>query len=90
MVDLSDEITMELDEASRKIDLALKLVDFKILDITGKRLNVIISKYADEITKAPDLRDKALAVYRKLDNAKRELVKIRRQQKREETNNHIQ
>ena len=77
-------INTKLAITAKGIDLAVRLVDFIMLDTMEKRLNMIITKYANELIEYPQLRDSALALYRKLDNAKRQVVKLRKQQKRSE------
>ena len=81
MLDLNNEINTRLAITGKGIDLAVRLCDFIMLDTMEKRLNMIISKYANELIKYPELIDSALALYRKLDNAKRQLVLIRKQRK---------
>ena len=81
MLDLVDEINTRLAITGKGIDLAVRLGDFIMLDTMEKRLNMIISKYANDLIKYPELRDSALRLYRKLDNAKRQLVNLRKQQK---------
>ena len=89
MLDLNDEINTRLATTGKGIELAVRLVDFLMLDTMEKRLNMIITKYANDLIEYPELRDSALALYRKLDNAKKELVKLRKQQKRAELENEL-
>ena len=80
-----EEIDKNLSVLADGVDLAVRCGDIIMLDEMEKRLNIIRNKYANDIIKQSQLVDKVLAIYRKLDNAKRQLVKFRRQ--REELNN---
>ena len=80
---IDNDLSMILDG----IDKAINLCDFKMLDRLEKRLKEIRKSYSDYIINNEHLANRTLEVCRKLDNAKRQLVKLRRESKREEINN---
>lgn len=82
-----EKINKELLDLSVAIDLAIKSVDFKMLNKLEKRWKEIRKNYSNYIINNEQLIDQTIIIYRKLDNAKRELVKFRKQQKREEVDN---
>ena len=80
---IDNDLSMILDG----IDKAINRCDFKMLDRLEKRLKEIRKSYSDYIINNEHLANRTLEVCRKLDNAKRQLVKHRRESKREEINN---
>ena len=82
-----EKINKELLDLSVAIDLAIKSVDFKMLNKLEKRWKEIRKNYSNYIINNEQLIDQTIIIYRKFDIAKRELVKFRKQQKREEVDN---
>jgi hypothetical protein len=82
-----EKINNDLSRILDGIDKAINLCDFKMLNVLENRWKEIRSTYSNDIINNEQLANKTLEVYRKLDNAKRQLVELRKQQKTEEFNN---
>lgn len=82
-----EKINNDLSRILDGIDKAINLCDFKMLNVLENRWKEIRRTYSNDIINNEQLANKTLEVYRKLDNAKRQLVKLRKQQKTEEFNN---
>ena len=86
----NDEIiNAKLSIIAKSIDDAVELGNIIMLDKMDKKWHMLRRDYSKEILNSQQLIDTTLAVARKLDNAKRELVKLRKQHKKDEYGNQL-
>lgn len=83
-INKSEIIDVKLSMISEGADEAVKLVDFELLNEMDKKWHKLRKNYSGDILKSQQLIDRTLAVARKIDNAKRQMVELRKQQRREE------
>ncbi len=85
-INKNEIIDAKLSMIAEGIDEAVKLVDFNLLNEMDEKWHKLRKNYSVDILKSQQLIDRTLAIARKIDNAKRQLVELRKQQKREDLN----